>query len=77
MIRFYCLEYHVLTNFMITKNIETIGLFKPYLKIKIGFRTSKLGFAKSRESGARNGEKAESTNDLWRMSILNCFATQP
>jgi hypothetical protein len=34
-------------------------LFEPISKIRLVFRNSKLSFAKSRESGARRGEKAE------------------
>jgi hypothetical protein len=43
---------------MLEKNRATI--LEPISKIRLGFNKSKLSFAKSRESGARNGEKAES-----------------
>ena len=48
---------------------------RTYLENKIiGFRNGKLNFAKSRESGTRNGEKAEDT--WWEyVSILKRFAT--
>ena len=38
-------------------------MLEPISKIKLGFK-SELSFAKSRELGPRNGEKAEHTRSL-------------
>jgi hypothetical protein len=57
------LEFIPYFSMIMKKSVLTSQLYKllePISKIRLGFRNSKLSFAKSRNSGAWNGEKAES-----------------
>jgi len=66
---------HYLSDTMRLKKVN--GFFRSYLNNKVGFRNSKLSFAKSRESGARNGEEEESRLKQDEQYILNRFETLP